>query len=200
MRGLVCGVAGMAGALFLGACTSPMNLALMEPPDPGSRSVSRAGGKVVSIGFLSIEDLRPEFSKQSIGLVQGRAVKGPDVLPWIGRALGGLGGTRFSATPAAGPGGWTVKPALRQFYAGSLTVSKTVNVVLELEIRPPTGGTVTRVYRGSITAVDWWNTSGEIEQSFHEAFSGCLRQMAADLDLLVETASGPNEAAHTKDN
>jgi hypothetical protein len=181
---LFCGFAfGVAAAWLAGCATSPVELTLAEPVPAATKSGKTASRMVV--GFSPIEDLRPEFSRHSVGIVAGREVKGSDVLHWVDHSLAALTGEEFAVSGAANPGGWNVKPSLRQLYTAGLSVSKSANIVIELEIQPPSGPPSSHVYRGRITAMNWWGSADEIKQSVADALADCLHQMAADLDRMI---------------
>lgn len=169
--------------LLAGGCSSPINLQLAEQlPAPARATIP---DRFVSIGVLPVEDARPEFSRDNAGTVMGRDVAGTDFTSWIFRHVSQLQGQRFRATGTPATTGWLIRPKLRQFYASSLAVSKNANVVIELSIQSPTGEEFSRMYRGGLTAVNWWNSSAEIEGALGSALRSCLARMTTDLDTLI---------------
>lgn len=180
------GLAVLLLALATG-CTAPMQMSLVDPATP---SVRKPAATRVPVAFAPFVDQRPEFQRASSGSVGGREVRAREVESWINRSLQNLSGQHFQPGPAGDPATWHITPRLRQFYASSLAVSKNANIVIELEIRPPTGEPIKRLYRGRITSVNWWNASGEIETAVTDAFRDCLKRLAADIDTLVQEHAG----------
>lgn len=185
-----------AAACLLTACTSPVNLALGEAPRVRTQRSPTSAARQ-SLVFAPTVDLRPEYQRPGVGRIGGRDVASADLLGWIDRALGQLQGSHFSACETVEPGAWRVTPRLRHFYTAGLAVTKNANVVLELEIHPPTGNAVTRVYRGRVNAMNWWNSAGEIEASVINALGDCLERMARDLDTLTQSNSGNSTTKST---
>jgi len=169
-------------ALATGCTTAPMQMALAEP---AVARVRKPAATRVPVVFAPFVDQRPEFQRASSGSVGGREVRAKDVASWINRSLQNLSGRQFQPGQAGDPAAWHIIPRLRQFYASDLRVSKSANIVIELEIRPPAGEPLTRIYRGRITSVNWWNASGEVESAVTDAFQDCLKRLAADLDQLI---------------
>lgn len=163
-------------------CTAPMQMALSEPAVAPVRKVAASR---VPVAFAPLVDQRPDFQRESAGSVGGRQVLAKDPVAWIDRSLQKLGGQRFAPGRAHDPAAWQITPVLRQLYASSLRVSKNANIVIELKIRPPAGESLSRIYRGRITSVNWWNASGEIEAAVTDALEDCLKRMAADIDQLM---------------
>lgn len=180
------GLAVLLLALLAGCTTAPMQMAFSEP---AAASVKKPAAVRVPVVFAPFVDQRPDFQRESAGNVGGRAVEAKAVASWVNRSLQNLSGQHFQPGQTDDPAAWHITPRLRQFYASSLSVSKNANIVIELEIRPPTGEPVTRIYRGRITSVNWWNASGEVETAVTDAFRDCLKRLAADIDQLVLASS-----------
>lgn len=179
----------LSAAILVAAagCTSPMQMSLNEPArTPAPARKKTAADTRVAVVFTPLTDQRPEFQRDTAGNVGGRDVKAQNLAAWVDQSLQQLNGQRFQPGHAGDPGAWQVSPRLRQLYASHLRVSKNANVVIELLITPPHGGApITRVYRGRITSVNWWNSTGEIESSVTDALGNCLKGMAADLDAIL---------------
>ena len=180
--------------LALAGCTAPMQMALAEP---AAAPVRKAAAARVPVAFAPFVDQRPDFQRESAGNVGGRAVVAKNVATWVNRSLQNLGGRHFQPGRADDPAAWQITPRLRQFYASSLRVSKNANIVIELEIRPPTGEPLTRIYRGRVTSVNWWGTSDEVEAAVTDAFRDCLKRVATDIDQLVLDSSAGRRTQET---
>jgi hypothetical protein len=170
--------------LGLAGCASPVQLTLADTPVstvPGTKPSSDA----LPLTFAPTVDLRPEYQRKGVGHVGGREVLADELLSWIDRALQSMHGHRFVASRETTAATWRVIPRLRQFYTASLAVSKNANVVLELEIQPPGAPGFTRVYRGRVNAMNWWNSSAEIEGTVVDSLGDCLEHIVCDLDSLV---------------
>lgn len=171
-----------AGLLLLAGCSSPVSLSL-DPPSPSRPPPAAAP---VQFAFEPVADTRPTSSRDNAGHVGGRPIVAAGLLAWIDQSLQALHGRAFTIRSAKDElKAWQVRPRLHQFYAASLDVSKNAQVVIELEFRSPAGETFTRVYRGRVNAVNWWNSAGEIDAALHAAAEDCFRRIASDLDLIA---------------
>ncbi|MBI3886138.1 MAG: hypothetical protein HY302_10460 [Opitutae bacterium] len=179
---------GLALGALAGCASSPVQLALTAPPAAARRPLP---ARAISVVFAPTTDLRPEYQQSGVGHVGGRDVVAGQLLAWIDRSLQSLHGASFAVQSQNGAGAWHVTPLLRQFYTASVAVSKNANVVLELQIQPPTGPALTRVYRGRVNAVNWWNSAGEIEGTVVNALGDCLGRITRDLDALVQSPPAP---------
>ena len=174
------------GAVLLGlaGCTSPVQLGLAETPI-GTVGGTNPSSDALTVTFAPTVDLRPEYQRKGVGHVGGREVVAGELLGWIDRSLQSLHGHHFVARRETTAATWRIVPRLRQFYTASLAVSKNANVVLELEIQPPAAPPFTRVYRGRVNAMNWWNSSAEIEGAVVDSLGDCLAHIARDLDSLA---------------
>lgn len=184
MRSLVSVALGMLLTLLAG-CFSPVHLEMAQPASASARQPALSA-KSVAVALAPTVDERPAFQKETLGRVGGREILGADLTVWVDRSLATLHGKHFSLTRENDERRlWRITPRLRQFYASSLAVSKNANVVLELLIEPANQPALTRIYRGRITSVNWWNSASEMEVATHSALADCLKLIEADLDALA---------------
>lgn len=179
----------LASALILlwAGCTSPVQLALDAPAGPAKTPVSDR----TVFALKPLVDLRPASSRDTAGHVGGRTLQAAGAPAWVENSLLALAGRGFVVVPAgsAPPSGWRVQARLHQFYAASLDISKNAQVVIELEFRRPDTAGFSRVYRGRVNAMNWWNSAGEIDGAMRAAAEDCFKRIAADLERIAATSA-----------
>jgi uncharacterized lipoprotein YajG len=179
-------LAALLLSLVIG-CSAPVQMSLRDSaPAP---VVKKADATRQPVVFAPLVDQRPDFQRESAGSVGGREITAKEAAHWIDRSLQKLSGRHFKPGRPDDPAAWQITPRLRQLYAASVRVSKSANIVIELEIRPPGGEPVTRIIRGRITAVNWWNSADEIEAAVGDALKDCLQRMSADIDQVIVPGS-----------
>ncbi len=186
--------AGAALLALLGCSSSPVSLSLAETPIVPAVSGIVTTPHAVQIIMAPTIDVRPAYQRTGVGHIGGREVVARELLVWIDRSLQTLHGYHYTVRPDGDAQAWHVTPRLRQFYTASVAVSKNANVVLELEIQAPGNAALTRIYRGRVNAVNWWNSAREIEDSVVEALRDCLSRIGKDLDALVQMEPATVEA------
>jgi len=189
---------GIAILWLAGCASSPVQLTLAETPAPAAK-LPKATDNALQFNFAPTIDIRPAYQQPNVGRVGGREVVASKLTGWIDRSLQTLHGRRFVVCHDRSANAWLVTPRLRQFYTASVAVSKNANIVLELEIQPPTGPAFTRIYRGRVNAANWWNSAGEIEGSVVNALGDCLDRITRDLDTFLPPEPDPVHGATNPD-
>jgi hypothetical protein len=180
----------VASALILGACTEPI-VTKSEYP------LSVAAGAPAAWCKLSITDISDaRLDPDTIGMIGARTVHGPsDTRTWVGSALAGLRTYGIAVSlPADGigpsPQGLTASVSLTKAWVASFSTTKTGSVVLH--VRYAINGTPVSEtnYRGAISSVDWWGSTGEVQGMLDDCLTQILGDMNRDLSSLCSSANG----------
>lgn len=164
-----------AACLFTGCTTTASRLTLAPS---SNEEVTNSSPPFL---LLPVADLRNDTS--AIGHAGGRPFDAEGVQSWLNTEL-----RNTCSGLSRSPGGRAgtilqVQPKLHKLYVDSLSVNKVAVVVLELEITYAANDSVVRrIYRGSSTGVNWWNTDAEFKQALNLALKDCLGKCRAGLE------------------
>jgi hypothetical protein len=171
----------MAGSLLSAAClcvgctTTTSRLTFTPTPAEVSTNLPPP------FQLLPVEDLRNNTT--TIGQAGGRPFDAEGVLPWLDSEL--LNTCSNLPRSSGGHAGTIVRvqPKLHKIYVDTLSVNKIAIIVLELEITYSSSDKVVRrIYRGSSTGVNWWNSDAEFRQALGLALKDCLKQCRVTLE------------------
>jgi hypothetical protein len=169
------------------ACTPPPPVDLSPvfiPPSnpPWSASKNWPGGHPsCRVQLASVTDLRAD--PQAMGDIGGRLVHSSDTRGWVESGLRTLSlDPRFVFVDSAAGADIVVNAELVNAYMLSITMDKSVSVVLRVRYAPQGKPVSEQVYRGVDTGTNWNSASGETQGAFDRALAQVIALVDADID------------------
>ncbi|HTQ30153.1 MAG TPA: hypothetical protein VMI53_02995 [Opitutaceae bacterium] len=185
-------------ALVFSGCNTPETTRLDFTTPAGVQGTPVAPSKSsLRVAWLAVEDQRLDAT--SLGHIGSRAYVAKSFLPWLDQQLRAVKGTNFAEAGDPARADLVIKPILLKLYIQNIEVTKSAVVVLRLEFSSHGKSSGQLTCRGQYAGMNWWGSDEEMAGAIQEAFTDCLRNISASLELNIKlqhitgTASGANE-------
>lgn len=174
--------------LLASACLSPAELTLARSaPVTSSAKLSTSSTKPV-VCVHTIDDQRP--LNDELGKVGGRSFSAKDVPAWIEQRFRNLASPAFTLadTNTATKPALTIRPRILKAYVGSVDITKTAVIVVEVDYIGADDTITSLVYRGQHAAMNWASDEEEVRSALEKALNRCLTRVKADIEQRIKTA------------
>lgn len=165
-------------AVLLAGCDSPKRTQLTL--EAVNSAAPRMGPAARCVCWLPLIDERPD--KHVMGQM-GRSTFGAEhVDSWVMQALQhGSPGSKLVEAYAPDSHTMGVRARLLRLYVQNVDLTKSAQVVIELEYLRAGTEPVRKLYRGRYTGINWWGTDEEIGRAFGRALQDCVKKITDDL-------------------
>jgi hypothetical protein len=171
--------------------TTTMAVTASATPPTTARTQPKAVPCALRIGQILDERMDPTV----LGRVNGRTVRSPaDAQAWLRTVIAGLAGqgimVDFSADGAAPAGAIDADARLKTAWVDSAATAKLASVVLNMQYSYRGTSIKTADYRGSVSTVNWNNTTNEVQSMVDDALAQVLTQLATDFRGICSRTNG----------
>jgi hypothetical protein len=189
---LWCVLAVAGGCACVAACSDPLITRSDYAPPAVAGTPAATQLRDCRISIASILDAR--LDRETIGSIGPRPVRAPpDTRAWVRNVLVTLqdygAQVSFDAAGQRQHDELSAAVELKRLWVTNVATSKAVGIVLVVRYERDGALIKEATYRGSVSGINWFGTSDELQATLDEAFGQIVTAMRGDLAALCAHAS-----------